>query len=148
MIRVLSLSTLPMLAAVLLAPALAPSEAAAASRHVLRPNAAGGITATNMRAVRGPYGGYAARAGATSFQPDGSASHHGRMSAVGARGAVTSSGSATRDAAGHVTQSRSTTATSALTGNTLQRSTSYSSDGGLTRSATCYSAAGAVIPCR
>ncbi len=146
--RMLSPFALSALFAALAAGAFAAPDAAAAGRHVLRPNAAGGITATNMRAVRGPYGGYAARAGATAFHPDGSASHLGAFSAAGARGSVASSGGAVRDAAGQVTQSRTTTATSALTGNTVQRSTSYSSATGLTRSATCYSAAGAVIPCR
>lgn len=145
--RVLSLSTFAVLAGAMLASG-SPADADAASRHVVRPNSAGCATATNMRAVRGPYGGYAARAGSTSVNPDGSASHRSGFAAAGARGSVESSGSASRDASGNVTQSRSTTATSAVTGNSVQSSTSYSSGSGLTHSATCYSAAGAVIPCR
>ncbi|MEZ5642411.1 MAG: hypothetical protein R3E70_10220 [Burkholderiaceae bacterium] len=45
-------------------------------------------------------------------------------------------------------QARSTTATSASTGNSVQSSTSYNSDTGRTRSTTCYNASGAVIACR
>jgi hypothetical protein len=146
--RVLSLSTSAALAGVLLAAAFTATEAGAASRHVVRPNAAGGTTATNMRAVRGPGGGYATRAGTTSINPDGSASHRSGFAAAGTSGSAESSGSASRDASGNVTQSRSTTATSAATGNSVQSSTSYNSATGLTHSATCYSAAGAVIPCR
>lgn len=145
--RMLSPFVLPALFTALAAGAFAVPETATAGRLVLR-HPGGGITASHAHAVRGPYGGWAARAGATAFHPDGSASRVGGFSAAGLRGSVASSGGAVRDAAGHVTQSRTTTATSALTGNTMQRSTSYSSATGLTRSTTCHSAAGAVIPCR
>jgi hypothetical protein len=104
--RVLFPSTFAMLAGALSITALmtfSATEAAAASRHVVRPDAAGGATASNMRGVRGPDGGYAARAGTTSVNPDGSASHRSGFAASGARGNVESSGSATRDASGNVT---------------------------------------------
>ncbi|MNF17924.1 hypothetical protein D3C80_2217150 [compost metagenome] len=44
-------------------------------------------------------------------------------------------------------QARSTTATSAITGNSVQTQSSYSKDSGLSRSATCYDASGGAIAC-
>ncbi|MFZ3116716.1 MAG: hypothetical protein WA159_00200, partial [Variovorax sp.] len=90
----------------------------------------------------------ASRAGTNTRNADGSATHRSSLSANGSQGSVQSSGSASRDASGTVTQSRSTTATNAATGNSVQSSSSYSKDTGLTRSATCYNAGGAVIACR
>lgn len=149
--RILSLSTLStvsVLSAALLAAGLTPIDADAASRRVVRPNAAGGTTTAGAGAWHGPYGGYSARAGSTSVNPDGSASHRSGFSAVSGRGTVQSTGSATRDASGQVQQSRSTVATSAVTGNSVHSSTSYGTGSGITHTATCYSASGAVIACR
>lgn len=120
-------------AALLVAGFATTTDAEAASRRVVRSNVTGGT---------------AARAGTNTRNADGSATHQSGLSASGSRGSVQSSGSASRDAAGNVTQSRSTSATSAATGNSVQSSSSYTKDTGLTRSATCYNASGAVIACR
>ncbi len=158
--------------------ALAAPAAQADSRRVVRPNAAGGTTATawvdrqgpfggsrraaravatdgqghtvaaGRRSVAGPQGGSVQRAGRTEVNADGSAHHAGSISASGARGTLQSSGSATRDAAGQVDAGRTTSATSAATGNSVQSSASYNSATGLTRSTVCYDASGATIACR
>lgn len=176
MTHTLSISTLG--AALLVAGFATTTDAEAASRRVVRPNLAGGTTATAAvvrqgpygggivrgRAVatdgqgnattvrggtaRGPNGGTASRTGTNTRNADGSATHQSSLSASGSQGSVQSSGSASRDASGNVTQSRSTSATNAATGNSVQSSSSYNQDTGLTRSATCYNASGAVIACR
>ena len=69
------------------------------------------------------------------------------MRAESAKGSVASAGSATRSADGAVTQNRTTTATSAASGNSVQSTTSYNKDSGRTRTTTCYDAAGATIAC-
>lgn len=168
------------LAALLLAPGLlaAASAVHAEGRRVIRPNAAGGTTATRLvgregpnggrfgaaRGVatdsqgnavaggtsqwQGPAGGRARRAGSTQANADGSARHQSAMSASNARGSLQSSGSATRSADGTVDAARSSTATSATTGHSVQSSTQYSSGTGVTHSATCYDASGTTIACR
>lgn len=110
---------------------------------------AGNATARSAAAVRGPNGGMARRAGSTQVNSDGSATHQSNVQATGAHGStVQSSGSATRSADGSVTQSREASATNARTGNSVRSSVSYDSNTGVSRSATCYDASGAVIACR
>lgn len=165
------------LGATLLAAAVTAGTADAASRRVVRPNAAGGTTATAITAHEGPNGGKyvrgrglatdgqgdaryvsggafkgpdgatGGRAGTTSRSADGSMTHQSGMTAQGARGSVQSSGSATRDASGNVSQSRTSTATSAATGDTIKTSESYTSGSGVTRSASCFDAGGNSIAC-
>ncbi|MBX3608361.1 MAG: hypothetical protein KF871_00580 [Hydrogenophaga sp.] len=99
-------------------------------------------------AIAGPNGGRAARLGGTTVNADGSASHQSGVRAVGPEGStLQSQGSATRDADGNVTQSRSTAATNANTGNSVQSASSYDSVNGRTRTTTCYDASGAVMAC-
>jgi hypothetical protein len=147
-------------AALLVAGFATTTDAEAASRRIVRPNAAGGTSATaavvrqgpygggivrgravatdgqgNATAVRGgtahgPNGGTASRAGTNTRSADGSATHQSGMSASGSQGSVQSNGSASRDASGNVTQSRSTSATSSVTGNSVQSSSSYNQDTG------------------
>ncbi len=173
--RMLFLSAL---AATVLASGFTTVNAEAAMRRVVRPNAAGGVTAntlvghhgpygggvlrgrsvstdgqgnasiTSRGVARGPDGGIGRRSGSSTVNANGSASHQGSFSGSNARGSISSSGTATRDAAGNASQSRSTTATNAATGNSIQTSTSYNSGSGMTRTATCYDASGAVISCR
>lgn len=115
--------------------------------RAVRTDGQGNATAVSGGAVKGVNGGSAARAGKTTVAVDGSATHQSGVTAQSAKGSLESSGSATRDAAGNVTQARSSTVTSATTGNTLNTSSSYSKDTGVTRSASCYNAAGASIAC-
>ncbi|MBS0318965.1 MAG: hypothetical protein JSR18_00360 [Proteobacteria bacterium] len=151
--------------------------AAAYTRHVVHGNAEGGKTATTVvgregpdggaygrarvtktdgqgdvttaggSAFRGPNGAKGARAGKTTVNADGSATHASGFAASGSKGTVASQGSATRDASGNIDQSRTTTATSATTGNSVKATESYNSETGVTRSATCYNASGATIAC-
>lgn len=154
----------------------APAEAQARTRHSVEHNADGSTTAHTGVARRGPNGGVlrgrtattdgqgntsvtsrgavvgaqcgmAVRQGSTTRDADGSASHSGSLSAQNARGSLQSSGGATRNADGTVTQARTSTATSAATGNSVQTQSSYSQGSGLSRSATCYDASGAVMAC-
>ncbi|MBP6894649.1 MAG: hypothetical protein KBC94_09520 [Pseudacidovorax sp.] len=170
----------PTLAALLVASSLlaAVPAAHAEGRRVVRPNAAGGTTATRLAGrqgpeggrfgaargvatdgqgnvvagsasrLHGPAGGLAQRAGRTQVHADGSAQHQGTLSASNARGSLQSTGNATCSADGTVEASRSSSATQATTGNSVQRSTQYSSSTGLTHSATCFDASGATIACR
>jgi hypothetical protein len=130
MSRALSITTL---ALALAGACFTVTAADAAMLRVLRHNAEGGATA--------------ARAGTTTRNADGSASHRGEGAAEGARGSVESTGSATRSADGQVTQGRTTTVTNAATGNSAQTTGSYSSDGGRNRTTACFNSAGASIAC-
>lgn len=124
-------------------------EAASAVRgHRLVTDGQGNARRRSAAAGETAGGGRWQRAGETTRQADGSAAHRSAFSASGPRGTVQSSGSATRSADGHVEQSRSTTATSATTGNSRTSTTRYDSDSGLSRSATCFDASGASIPCK
>ncbi len=97
--------------------------------------------------MRGPNGGSGVRAGTTSVDADGSATHRSGFEAQGAKGSVQSQGSATRDARGDVTQSRTTTATSSSTGDSATSTASYNKDTGRTRTTSCFNASGASIAC-
>ena len=107
----------------------------------------GNGSVTRRGATVGAQGGVAARQGSTTRSVDGSASHSGTVSAQNAQGSLHSSGEASRNADGSVEQARSTTATSAATGNSVQTQSSYSKDSGLSRSATCYDASGTAMAC-
>lgn len=154
----------------------APAEVQARTRHSVEHNADGSTTAHTGMAHSGPngavlrgrtatadgqgnasvssrgaavgaQGGVAVRQGSTTRSADGSASHSGTVSAQNAQGSLQSSGGATRNANGTVTQARTSTATSAATGNSVQTQSSYSKDTGLSRSATCYDASGTAMAC-
>ena len=107
----------------------------------------GNGSVTRRGAAVGAQGGVAARQGSTTRSVDGSASHSGTVSAQNAQVSLHSSGGASRNADGSVEQTRSTTATSAATGNSVQTQSSYSKDSGLSRSATCYDASGTAMAC-
>lgn len=107
----------------------------------------GNGSVTSRGAAMGAQGGMAVRQGSTTRNADGSASHSGAVSAQNAQGSLQSSGGATRNADGTVTQARTSTATSAATGNSVQTQSSYGKDTGLARSATCYDASGTAMPC-
>ena len=107
----------------------------------------GNGSVTRRGATVGAQGGVAARQGSTTRSVDGSASHSGTVSAQNAQGSLHSSGEASRNADGSVEQARSTTATSAATGNSVLTQSSYSKDSGLSRSATCYDASGTAMAC-
>jgi len=107
----------------------------------------GNASVTRRGAAVGTQGGVAVRQGSTTRNADGSASHSGSLSAQNAQGSLQSSGGATRNADGTVMQARTSTATSAVTGNSVQTQSSYSQDSGLSRSATCYDASGAAMAC-
>jgi len=124
-----------------------PSQAEAATRRVVKTDGAGNAAVATGTAVRGANGASAARAGLTTRSADGTVQHRSGMRAEGAKGSVASAGSATRSADGAVTQNRTTTATSATSGNSVQSTSSYNKDSGRTRTTTCYDAAGATIAC-
>ena len=156
---------------------LAASDASARSRHTVEHNADGSTTARtgvvraapggggvlrgrsvttdgqghgsvrSGAAVAGPQGAMAVRQGESARNADGTASHSSAMAAHGDRGTLQSTGAATRSADGSVTQGRTTTATSAATGNSVQISSSYNADTGRTRSASCFDASGAPMAC-
>ena len=142
--RILSTTTLTI---ALLGAALTALDADAASRRVVRTDGQGDASVVSAGAVRGPNGASAARAGTTTRNADGSATHRSGFEAQGAKGSVESVGSATRAADGSVTQSRTTSATNAATGNSATTTGSYSPETGRTRTTTCYNAAGASVAC-
>lgn len=107
----------------------------------------GNASLTSRGVAVGAQGGMATRQGSTTRSADGSASHAGTMSAQGVQGSLQSSGGATRSIDGTFTQARSTTATSAATGHSVQAQSSYSKDNGLSRSATCHDASGTAMAC-
>ncbi len=107
----------------------------------------GNASVTRRGAAVGTQGGTAMRQGSTTRSADGSAGHSGTVAAQNAQGSLQSSGGATRNADGTVTQARTSTATSAATGNSVQTQSSYSKDSGLSRSATCYDANGTAMVC-
>src|SRR3989344_2859249 len=74
-------------------------------------------------------------------------SHGATVPAQKPQGSLHSGGGASRNADGSVEQARSTTATSAATGNSVQTQSSYSKGSGLSRSATCYDASGTAMAC-
>lgn len=116
-------------------------------RRVIRSDGEGNGRVSSGGTFHGPNGAVGGRAGTTTFSSDGSAQHQSGMAVSGSQGSVKSTGSATVDANGNVTQSRDTSVTNATTGNSYQGSTSYNSSTGVTHSATCYDGSGNVIAC-
>jgi hypothetical protein len=109
-------------------------------------NENGGKTVTSGGAFQGANGARGARASQTTVNADGSATSQSGFTASGARGSASSQGSATRNADGTFNGARTSTATSAATGNTYNGSTSYDQNG-VNRTATCTDASGATIAC-
>lgn len=107
----------------------------------------GNARATSGAAYQGVNGGSLRRAGQTTRAADGSMNHASGLDASGAKGSVQSQGSTTRDASGNVTQNRSTSGSSASTGNSFTATESYIKGEGVTRSVSCFDAAGAPIAC-
>ncbi len=92
--------------------------------------------------------GQGARGATTTVNPDGSATRRGGFAAEGTRGSAASSGSVTRNADGTYSGGRTTTGTSATTGNSYNGSTQIDpATGKPVRSGTCTNASGAVIAC-
>jgi hypothetical protein len=170
---VFALATLAMV----LASAFAVENASAEGRlHGWRSNAAGGVTAGGVHNVTGPLGGQragargiitdgqgngaaggvncargaagqACRAGATTWNADGSVNHQSGATVQGANGgSATTQGGFTRNADGAVSGGRNTTATGAQ-GNTYSGETTYNSADGVSHTATCTDPSGAVIAC-
>lgn len=154
---------------------LAQAEGYASGRFV-RENAAGGVSGGSGSAIRGPGGagyrsrGYAtdgqgnaaagtggayrtpygsgARAGVTTHSSDGTTSHESTGGASGTRGRFYSHGSSSYNPETGLDASRSTEATSKMTGSSYSGETSYTKSEGVTHSSTCYDAAGNPIDCR
>jgi hypothetical protein len=112
-----------------------------------------GVTTNGAGAVsEGSAAGFKAANGATGYRTAtntsngaGDATHQSSIAASGAKGSVTSSGSATKTSSG-VDESRTTSATAA-NGDSYNGSTSYAPQTGLTHSGTCSNASGATIAC-
>lgn len=110
-------------------------------------NSDGSVTAASGAGFTTAAGASGARGSTTTINTDGSATHQGGMSTQGAKGSVDSQGSVTYNADGTATGSRTTNATNAANGNSYTGTTSYDSATGVSRQATCYDAAGAVMTC-
>jgi hypothetical protein len=115
--------------------------------HAARSNSDGSKTAVSGAAFKGANGSTAGRTSTTTVNPDGSAVRQGGFAAQGTRGSASSQGSATRNADGSYAGSRTSTGTSAATGNTYNGSTNYDSVNGVSRAGTCTNANGAEIAC-
>lgn len=123
-------------------------EAASGVRgHRLVTDGQGDAKFTSGAAFKGKNGGYFKRAGKTTSSADGSMTHESGFKASGAKGSVQSQGSATRDANGDVTQSRTTTGTSASTGDSFKSTTTYDKADGVSHSVTCFDSSGAQMAC-
>ncbi len=111
-------------------------------------NEDGSVTRASGGAWRTANGGTSLRGSTTTVNPDGSGTRTSNAYASGAKGAASSSSSVSRDAEGNWSGGRSTTATSATTGNSYSGSVSIDpATGKPVHSATCTDASGAVIAC-
>ncbi|AJE23607.1 hypothetical protein [Azotobacter chroococcum] len=154
----------PIFAALLaLSAGLAFADAQAGERRVVRTNGQGGGSATQLERHAGQRGSLqrgrvmvadgqgnasAARGASLQGSDDGSRQSERSLSATGSQGSsLQSNGNLTYSAESGLSQSRSTSLSNAATGNSVQGSTSYSRDGGLTRSVACQDASGASIAC-
>ncbi|TBW38086.1 hypothetical protein E0E54_05105 [Azotobacter chroococcum] len=154
----------PIFAALLaLSAGLAFADAQAGERRVVRTNGQGGGSATQLERHAGQRGSLqrgrvmvadgqgnasAARGASLQGSDDGSRQSERSLSATGSQGSsLQSNGNLTYSAESGLSQNRSTSLTNAATGNSVQASTSYSRDGGLTRSVACLDASGASIAC-
>jgi hypothetical protein len=120
---------------------------AAERARALKTDGQGNATVASAAAVRGSNGATGVRAGTTSVGADGAATHRSGFAAQGANGSVQSQGGATRAADGDVTQSRTTSATSSASGDSITSTASYNKDTGRTRTTSCFNAGGATIVC-
>jgi hypothetical protein len=110
-------------------------------------NADGSVTAGSGGAYQ-TANGQGARGSTTTVNPDGSATRRSGFAVQGARGTASGSGNVTRNADGTYSGGRTTTATSATTGNSYNGSTQIDpATGKPVRSGTCTNASGQVIAC-
>ena len=134
---------------------LAASDASARSRHTVEHNADGSTTARTGVVRAAPGGGGVLRGHSVTTDGQGHGSVRSGAAVVGPNGATAvRQGQSARNADGSVShssamaaQGRTTTATSATTGNSVQTSSSYNADIGRTRSASCFDASGAPMAC-
>jgi hypothetical protein len=111
-------------------------------------NADGSVTTKRGAGYKTTAGGKGYRASSKTVNPDGSANRRSAAGFNGPRGSGSTSSDVTRNADGSYSGGRSTTATSAATGNTYTGSTQIDpATGKPVRSATCTNASGAVIAC-
>ena len=148
------------------------SEAEAGGGRFIRRNEAGGVTGAGARGRVGQQGAYGRAWGFTtdgqgnveagrtrgfrtpnaqasgnrrfSRDADGSLQRHSTASGSGTRGSYDTTGTFTRDADGGVSAGRETDITGSE-GNRYSGSTTYSSEDGWSRTATCYDASGQVV---
>lgn len=112
---------------------------------VANPN--GGVTSVGGAAVKGPNGGAGVRGRAVTTDGQGNAKWGQGAAVKGPNGGqAATAGSGQRNADGTYSGQRATQATDA-NGNTYTGSTTYNSQTGVVRQATCTNASGAVIPC-
>jgi len=139
----------PIFAALLaLSSGLAVADARAGERHVVRSSAQGNVSVVRSASRQGSAGGSFERHASRSRGADGSRQSERRLSATGSQGStLQSNGSLSYSAESGLSQNRSTTATHAATGNSVQAATGYSRDSGLSHSLTCLDASGASIAC-
>lgn len=124
-----------------------PNGSAVRGRGAVR-NADGSVTAGSGGAFKTANGGKGYRGSTTTVNPDGSANRRSALSGSGAKGSVSSQSDVTRNADGSYSGGRTTSATSATTGNSYNGSTQIDpATGKPVRTATCTNASGAVIPC-
>lgn len=110
-------------------------------------NADGSVTAGSAGGFKTATGA-GGRASTTTVNPDGSANRRSQAAVDGARGNAATSSNVTRNADGSYSGGRTTTATSAATGNTYNGSTQIDpATGKPVRAATCTDANGTVIAC-
>lgn len=124
-----------------------PNGGTAAQRRIVRTDGSGNTMVNSGGAFSGPNGAKGARGSSTVYGADGSVQHRSGMAASGSRGSVQTSGGYTKSADGTIDQNRNTSMTNATTGNSYQGNTSYNSATGVSRTGTCYNAAGAEMPC-
>lgn len=115
--------------------------------HGVKTNADGSITTANGQAFKAANGAVGAHAGSTTINPDGSATHLGGLNAKGQKGSVMNQNSAYKNSDGTYGGSSNTAITSNKTGNSYNGTATYDSTTGLTKSATCTNASGAIIAC-
>ncbi len=124
-----------------------PNGGAMARGSAVQTDGAGNATAASGGAFKTANGASGARASKSQVNADGSASRSGGFAAQGSKGAVQSQGNVTRTADGQVNGDRTTSATGAA-GGTYNAQTTYNKTDGVTRTATCTSPGGEVVPCK
>lgn len=107
----------------------------------------GNVAGTRSGAFTTAGGAEGARSLRFKRSDDGSVNASSQGSVNGANGSADRSASYTRNADGSASGERSTTATNANTGVTLDASTTYTKGSGFSRSASCKDAAGNTVTC-